>query len=130
MTKIHKGSCECGSVTYELHGELRQVHACHCTQCRKISGHFWAATSVAEEKLIITHDIGLKWYKSSDFAKRGFCKQCGSSLFYKLDEKEYVAVAPGSLDGPTGLTTVKHIFVKDKGDYYDLDDNCEQLETW
>ena len=130
MAEIHKGSCECGAVAFELHGELRQVHACHCIQCRKISGHYWAATSVPEEKLVVTHDAGLKWYRSSDFAKRGFCKQCGSSLFYKQDEKNNVAVAPGSLDGVTGLTIAKHIFVRDKGDYYDLDDNCVQLETW
>ncbi len=130
MTKIHKGSCECGAVKYELHGELRTVTACHCNQCRKTSGHFWAATSVPEDKLIVTKDAGLKWYRSSDFAKRGFCSECGSSLFYKVDEKPNVAIGAGTLDGETGLVTAKHIFVKNKGDYYELGDGCKQSQEW
>ncbi len=130
MTKIHKGSCECGAVTYELHAQLRVVSSCHCSQCRKTSGHFWAATSVPEDKLVLTKDIGLKWFRSSKQAQRGFCSECGSSLFYKRDETPSIAIGAGTLDGETGVTTVKHIFVKDKGDYYDLGDDCEQLETW
>jgi len=77
---MHKGSCECGAVAFELSGELRPPIACHCTQCRKTSGHYWAATQVDTENLKITKDDGLKWFRSSDWARRGFCMECGSSV--------------------------------------------------
>ena len=83
-----------------------------------------------EDTLVLTKAIGLTWLRSSKQAQRGFCSECGSSLFYKRDETPSIAIGAGTLDGETGVTTVKHIFVKDKGDYYDLGDDCEQLETW
>lgn len=123
-----KGSCECGQVQFELHGDLREVVACHCNQCRKTSGHYWAATSLPTEALKLTRDEGLKWFRSSDFARRGFCTGCGASLFYEMDGEERTSVAAGALDRPTGLAISKHIFVKDKGDYYEIADGLAQFE--
>ena len=114
------GSCECGAVVFELSGKLRDVVACHCGQCRKTSGHYWAATSVPTPQLHLHKSKGLTWYRSSDVARRGFCKGCGSSLFYQLDDEGRTLVGAGTLDGATGARTAKHIFVKDKGDYYDI----------
>jgi hypothetical protein len=125
---MHKGSCECGAVTYETRGPLRNVVACHCGQCRKTSGHHWAATKVKTEALHFTSEAGLKWYRSSDRAQRGFCKDCGSSLFWRLDGEDATAIGIGTLDGATGLTMTKHIFVADKGDYYDITDGLPQLD--
>ena len=114
------GSCLCRAVTFELHGQLRPVLACHCTQCRKASGHYFAATALDRHRLRITCDDGLRWYRSSEFAQRGFCSTCGSSLFWQEDDAETVSVAAGSIDGDTGLHFEKHIYVTDKGDYYEI----------
>ena len=127
---MHKGSCECGAVVFELSGNLRPPMACHCTQCRKTSGHYWTATQVPNENLTITKDDGLKWYRSSDHARRGFCTGCGSSLFWEMDGMKSTSIGMGTLDGPTSLQTVRHIFVADKGDYYDIADGLPQLETY
>ena len=127
---MHKGSCECGAVAFELSGELRPPLACHCTQCRKTSGHYWSATQVPSDKLTIIKDDGLKWYRSSDWARRGFCKECGASLFWEMDGEERTSVGMGTLDGSTGLQTAKHICIADKGDYYDIADGLPQLEKW
>ncbi|MCP5086171.1 MAG: GFA family protein [Rhodobacteraceae bacterium] len=124
------GSCECGSVTYKLTGEMRAPTACHCTQCRKTSGHYWAATQVASDNLTITRDEGLKWYRSSDWAERGFCQNCGSSLFWRRDGAGKTSIGAGTLDGATGLNTAKHICMADKGDYYEIADGLPQLEDW
>lgn len=118
----HTGSCECGAVRYEISGVLRPVILCHCSQCRKTSGHFWAATSVPTKNLTITCDDGLVWYRSSEIAQRGFCSICGASLFYRRDDRDNTAIGAGTLDGPTGLHQAEHIFVDDKGDYYDIAD--------
>ena len=78
-----KGSCECQGVVFELIGELRDVVFCHCSQCRKTSGHYWAATQVSKANLNLIKAMSLSWYNSSDEARRGFCSVCGSSMFYE-----------------------------------------------
>ena len=123
-----KGSCECGSVQFELSGKLRPSIACHCTQCRKQSGHYWSATQVKTVDLNLTQEGGLKWYRSSSIAQRGFCQGCGSSLFWRLDGEDTTSVGSGTLDGPTGIETAKHIYVADKGDYYDITDDLPKYD--
>ncbi|MGH1331588.1 MAG: GFA family protein [Paracoccaceae bacterium] len=123
-----KGGCLCGAVTYEVSGDLRPVIACHCGQCRKTSGHYWAATQAPTKEVQISNLEGkLTWYKSSDWARRGFCAACGSSLFWEMKEEGAMSIAAGSLDAPTGLSITSHIFVADKGDYYQIEDGPEQI---
>ncbi len=125
-----RGSCECGQVTFELNGPLRDVIFCHCSQCRKTSGHHWAATRLDQDNLVFMSDATLKWYRSSDAARRGFCGACGSSLFYRRDNDSGIAVAAGALDGPTGLGRIDHIFTGEKGDYYEITDGLPQFTEW
>ncbi len=114
------GSCLCGGVAYELDEPLRDSIACHCSQCRKTSGHYWSATQVPVERFRITRGETLAWFRSSATARRGFCQRCGSSLFWEQDGSGAVSIGSGTLDGPTGLKTARHIHVEDKGDYYEL----------
>lgn len=122
MSGAKTGGCLCGAVRFELHGEVWPPVACHCGQCRRTSGHYAAFASVPKGDLRLTEARGLKWYRSSEVAERGFCGECGSSLFWQPSAEEYVAVAAGCLDEPTGLTLAGHIFAADKGDYYGLQD--------
>ena len=124
------GRCECGKVRFEAKTVREAVTVCHCKQCRRTSGHLWASTHARFEDVTFLTDEGLKWYASSDFAKRGFCQQCGSSLFYRMNDEEGIGIAAGCIDDPTGLEVSKHIFVKDKGDYYDIGDGAEQIEAY
>ena len=126
-SEIKTGGCLCGAVRFALRGKLRAVSVCHCGQCRKWSGHLVAATAVARDGLTFTEDRGLKWHRSSDFARRGFCGECGSSLFWEGDGLNYTAVMAGTLDGATGLQTARHIWTADRGDYYDLADGLPQF---
>ncbi|MCP4789276.1 MAG: GFA family protein [Gammaproteobacteria bacterium] len=128
--KRQNGSCLCGGVRFELHGPLRPLLACHCVQCRKTSGHYWVATNVSYDKLVLTNDDGLKWYASSNSAQRGFCQQCGASLFWQWHNSGSISVAAGALDGPTGCHIEAHIFTAHKGDYYQLPvtENVRPLE--
>lgn len=117
---MRTGSCLCGAVKYEVHGPLRNVIACHCAQCRKQTGTYMSATAAADSDLKIVESRGLKWYRSSDKAKRGFCSECGSVLFWKGEGRDYTAITAGSLDGPSGLRLEGHIFCDDAGDYYEI----------
>ena len=121
-----RGSCLCGAVRYRVDGALRSVVNCHCSQCRKQTGHFMAATAAGKADFQLLEDRGLAWFRASDFARRGFCRDCGSTLFWERDGADYVAIAAGSIDGATGLESVAHIYCADKGDYYTLEDGLPQ----
>ena len=123
----HHGGCECGAVRYQVNSVLRDVVNCHCKQCQRTHGNFAAYTAINKEYLSLIKEDGLKWYRSSDHARRGFCKECGASLFWDPLNKEHICIAAGTLDAPTNLTLVRHIFVADAGDYYHLDDELEKL---
>ena len=127
-----RGSCECGEVTFSVTGPLSPAFACHCSQCRKTSGHYWAATEVPSGHLRLIKDSGLRWYRSSTQARRGFCVGCGSSLFWEADGEGTTAIGAGTLDDLPGdaTTVVKHIFMADKGTYYDVADGLPQSESW
>jgi hypothetical protein len=119
---MHKGSCLCGAVTFKVEGDLHAPDACHCSQCRKQSGHYWASTNVSREALKMMGAEKLTWFQSSEKVRRGFCSVCGSFLFWDPPEKDFIAIGMGAFDRPTGTQLAKHIFVADKGDYYDIAD--------
>jgi len=121
------GGCLCGAVRYTVAGPLRQVVSCHCSQCLRTHGHYAAYSAAARGDLSVDGAENVSWHQSSDVARRGFCGICGSRLFWDRFEADYVAIAAGTLDKPTGLTTVRHIFVDDKPDYYELTDGLPQL---
>ena len=120
------GGCLCGAIRYEVRGPLRPVVDCHCTMCRRTSGHFAAFTATHPENLFLTDSEGLRWYRSSATARRGFCGVCGSNLFWEPASGGRVSIAAGTLDLPTGLETVVHVFIEDASDYYEIGDGLPQ----
>lgn len=128
MMSQRKGSCLCGAVRFTASGPLRGVVYCHCSQCRKQSGHYYAATNVADDDLTIEGGEKITWYRASSFARRGFCSVCGSVLFWKHNEADEISVMAGAFEQPSGLKAEAHIFVADKGDYYDITDGLPQFE--
>ena len=129
------GRCLCGQVQYEIHGALRDIVNCHCSKCRKFHGNYGAYTSVKTENLTITEKTGLKWFKSptdeTANVDRGFCSACGSSLFWHPKDQPYIAIAAGSLDSPTNLKTIGHVWCSQKADFYKIEDDLPQFdERW
>lgn len=127
MSEFNTGGCHCGAVRYGIDGSMRSVVYCHCSQCRKQSGHYYAATSCGKDELEITGSEHLTWYRASESARRGFCSKCGSALFWQGDGSANISILAGSLDLPTGLKADRHIYVADKGDYYTIDDGLPQF---
>ncbi len=123
---MHNGSCLCGAVRFEVTGALPQPSACHCTICRKHTGHFEAGTDVPRSTVTIKGSENLTWYHSSEKVRRGFCTTCGSSLFFDPIQRDWIGIAMGAFDGPTNTKLAKHIFVANKGDYYDIADGIPQ----
>lgn len=123
---MHRGSCLCGAVSFEVDGELEAPDACHCSQCRKQSGHYWASTNVPRASLRIAGEDRVNWFQSSEKARRGFCSLCGSTLFWDVPSKDWMSVSMGAFDKPTGTELAIHIFTADKGDYYEIADGLPQ----
>ena len=126
----HTGGCLCGGVRYVVDGTLRDVIACHCSQCRRTSGHFVAATEAPKASLRLERADTLRWYRSSPTAERGFCSTCGGNLFWRADGEESISIMAGTLDTPTGLKLAEHIFVADKSEYYTLNDGLPMQQGW
>lgn len=117
-----RGRCLCGGVEFSITGPLRPVVYCHCKICRRSSGHFVAATACAVSHLILHRADTLQWYRSSEQAQRGFCRECGSNLFWRPESGTHMSIMAGVLDDPIGVSGAAHIFVHSKGDYYTVQD--------
>ena len=126
---MHKRSCLCGAVGFTVEGPLPPAAACHCSKCRKASGNYEAGVDVDRSAVTITGEASLAWFQSSDRARRGFCATCGSPLFFEFLDADRIGLNLGAFDGPTGVKVVEHIFVADKGDYYEICDGAPQYET-
>ena len=123
-------SCLCGGVKIKIKGKLRHVVNCHCKQCMKTHGNYAAYTACSEDNIIFIKKRALKWYKSSNIAKRGFCFTCGASMFYKLLKSNNISIAAGLFHNPTKLKTHSNIFTKDKLDYYKLDRSLPKFNRY
>jgi hypothetical protein len=124
---VHKGSCLCGAIRFEAEGELHPPDACHCTQCRKQSGHVWASTNVPKDKLRLHGADKISWYQSSEMVRRGFCSVaapcCSGSRRAILDRHCH-----GRIRDADGTQLAKHIFVAEQGDYYRIADGLPQSD--
>ncbi|MGL4573307.1 MAG: GFA family protein [Burkholderiaceae bacterium] len=127
------GSCLCGAVSLEIDEPLeKSPEACHCTQCRKQTGNFFVGVNVRRSALRVTGEEHITWYQSSEQVQRGFCSKCGSALFWKptIPGYEWTSVMLGCLNTSMQLTIAKHIFVANKGSYYEITDGAPQLEKY
>jgi hypothetical protein len=115
----HPGGCLCGGVRYEVTGPLRDVVVCHCSRCRRTHGHAAAYTACSASDLALLEDRTLRWYEADDRG-RGFCSECGASIFWRAAGRASICIAAGTLLGPTGLRTVAQIHTASRGDYYEL----------
>lgn len=120
---MHTGSCLCRAVSFTVDAALKPPDACHCTICRKSSGHYTVGTDVPRTAVTIRGGEHVTWYFSSEKVRRGFCSTCGSPLFFDPIGRDWIGIQMGAFDKPTETHIYVHIFTADKGDYYELPDD-------
>ena len=128
-----EGSCLCGAISLSVRGSLEQSpEACHCVQCRKHTSSFLMSVNVRKSALSVTGEANIGWYRSSEKVDRGFCRICGSTLFWKPDIEgyEWIGVAMGLFDRPLERKLSKHTFVSEKGAFYDILDGLPQHDRY
>ena len=120
------GHCLCGAVGYTAKASSHDVSVCHCSMCRRWTGGPLMYFDVdGAPSFTGISEIGV--YRSSDTGERGFCKRCGSVLFWKVAVEERYTFTAGSLDTPAGLLLTKEIFIEDKPAFYDFANPTEKL---
>lgn len=117
------GKCLCETVSFVIDGPARPVVNCHCSRCRRHTGHFMAATAASVSNVEISGDT-LTWYEAAEGTEYGFCSRCGSTLFWRTVRRPgLVSIAAGTLTPPTGLETVAAIYTDYASDYHSFDDS-------
>lgn len=122
------GRCLCGAVKFDVSISVTTFTICHCGMCRRwCSGPFMGVH--CDGAPTFTDDNAMAWFKSSDWAKRGFCKQCGTNLFYRCTDPSLQSweVSLEALEDPSGLTLDRHIFIDAKPDRYDFNDDRPRI---
>jgi len=126
--EVHAGGCLCGAVRYEVRGPLRDVVNCYCSMCQRLHGGAGPHSKAAKGDITIVEGRGLKWYASSARARRGFCGECGTGLFWEPVDQPGTGILAGTLDQPTGLATIGHIFVAEKCDFTEIAGDAPQFD--
>ncbi len=123
-----KGRCLCGAVRITAQSVETRHHACHCRMCRRLVGGPYFAASAQGVSFEGGENITV--YQSSEWAERGFCKVCGSNLFYHLKEPDLYSIAVGIFNKPTQFVLSGEYFIDNKPDGYDFTgDHPRQTEA-
>lgn len=129
--QIYSGSCLCGGIRYEIHGEIGEIIQCHCQRCRKASGTAYttnAPVKVSEFKIIQGEHL-LKKFQSSATIQRCFCGECSSAIMsIRTETPDYYRLRIGTLDTPIHHKPAMHIFVADKAEWDTICDDVPQYD--
>eukprot|EP01130_Rhizamoeba_saxonica_P001364 TRINITY_DN11228_c0_g1_i1.p1 TRINITY_DN11228_c0_g1~~TRINITY_DN11228_c0_g1_i1.p1 ORF type:complete len:159 (-),score=27.71 TRINITY_DN11228_c0_g1_i1:67-492(-) len=121
------GSCLCGLVKFTTQKRSNEMHACHCSRCRKWTGSPLLSTNCGNSFDIVEGSQYVKVFASSSWAERAFCSNCGSSLYYRLIEADDFTVPIGLLDNVADIKFVGQIFVEEKPEYYSFANDTHNL---
>lgn len=113
MAGVHEGGCLCGAVRWRAEGDAVVSSYCHCEMCRRASGAIVVAWATFESARVSFPRGEPVWRRSSDFAKRAFCAQCGSALAWRRDGEDLIDLTIGSCDRPETLPAAEHIWTGD-----------------
>lgn len=114
------GQCHCGGVRYRIDGDAVGVITCHCRDCQQMHGNANAMLAAPKDSVTLEASATLTWYESSATAERGFCSRCGGRLFKRPRQGDRILVSAGTIDPPTGMKTIRNVWVESKGDWYEI----------
>jgi hypothetical protein len=118
MPSLPTGRCHCGAVTVEVPPSSFGVLACHCDDCQRLHGNFFAFVAAPAADVVWTGEEHIRWYDSSPAARRSFCERCGSRLAKRPVGSDRVLVSVGLFGPDTGLRIAKELYADRKPDWY------------
>ncbi|MEM7571191.1 MAG: GFA family protein [Pseudomonadota bacterium] len=122
------GSCLCGAVKVTAAPQELHTDVCHCSMCRNWGGS--PAFSInCTDGFEIADEAAVSVYSSSDWAERGFCKVCGTHLFYRMKDGSFYSIPTGLFGDVEGLELTLEIYVDEKPDYYDFAGDTKKMTS-
>jgi hypothetical protein len=111
---LHTGGCQCGAVRYALYADPTNPHVCHCRMCQKAFGNYFAplAGVPPSDFAWVRGTPGV--FKSSEAAERGFCRDCGTPLFFRYVGRNRISISLGSLDHPLRVPPAKQYGIESR----------------
>lgn len=125
-SKERRGRCLCGAVKIVARSANNNVGACHCAMCRRWSSGPFMATDCGTD-VQIEGEENVTVFDSSPWAERGFCKKCGSNLFYRLKDSQEYQMAVGLFDDAEHLVFKSQVFIDEKPPFYGFANETEDL---
>lgn len=122
----NSGSCLCGAVRLTVKTANIHVGACHCSMCRTWSGGPLLSVECGSD-VSFEGDGNITVYDSSEWAERGFCRICGTHLFYRLKKEGTFAVPAGLLGHQEQLVFDQQIFIEEKPGFYSFANETKNL---
>jgi hypothetical protein len=128
--EVLTGKCLCGAVRYRAEGLPLRVSHCHCEQCRRAGGGV-ALTFAGFDADKVTFEGSMKRVRSTEFASREFCPECGSPITFRFDDRpEYVGITVGTLDDPAKTPATRHNFTSEQIPWLHLDPQLPGQPRW
>ncbi|MGU3574910.1 GFA family protein [Brucellaceae bacterium C25G] len=112
-----EGRCMCGSVRFSAKPENDEMGTCHCSMCRRWSGGTFMSVACGDTLEVINGD-DLQFYRSSEWGERGFCKACGSTLLWRMQDGSHSYISIQTFDDPSQFRFTTEIFSDKKPDNY------------
>ncbi len=128
MAELEKvtGRCLCGAVDFTAKNVEPHFDVCHCSMCRRWSGGVMMAVE-AKGGVDFSGEENIALFRASDWGERGFCKICGTNLFWRMQDGSYVGVAYGALDNAGDFDFTTEIFIDHKPDAYAFEGDRKQM---
>lgn len=118
----HHGGCLCGAVRFTARNVPEQIGICHCEMCRRWTGSALIEVSLEEADVTWQGEDFITRFQSSPWAERGFCRRCGTGLFFHMTEKNDfsggIDMPLGIFDDPNGFAISHEIFIDIKPDSF------------
>jgi hypothetical protein len=108
------GGCQCGAVRYALFSEPTNPHVCHCRMCQKAFGNYFAPLAGVPLRDFSWTKGSPAVFKSSEAVERGFCRDCGTPLFFRYIDKDRISFSLGSFDDPGRIQPLKQYGIESR----------------
>ncbi len=125
-TQKKTGSCLCGSVQITANAVSNHVGSCHCSMCRKWGGGPFLAVDCGTD-VVFSGESNIGAFPSSQWADRGFCKKCGTHLFYRLTENQQYMMPASLFEQAENFELKQEIFIDEKPDWYSFQNDTNKM---
>ena len=115
-----EGQCHCGGIKVSVPAEAFGIIACHCEDCQKLHGNFFAMLAVPSADAVWSGELQPQWYASSAQAQRSHCPRCGSRLAKLPQGNDRTLISAGLFTRHLQRRIEKQVWTESHPDWYDL----------